>query len=73
MINHFQKHGYNRSLIEQLIDKANLQEGEQLLKEEKKEIAANIPLLLKNNKTLPKIERKSYETMASSAYKPKSS
>ena len=43
MINHFQKHGYNRSLIEQLIDKANLQEGEQLLKEEKKEIAANIP------------------------------
>ena len=35
MINQFQKRGYNRSLIEQQIDKANLQEREQLLKEKK--------------------------------------
>ena len=27
MINQFQQHGYNRSLIEQQIDKVNLQEG----------------------------------------------
>ena len=36
MIKQFQKRGYNRSLIEQQIDKANLQEREQLLKEKKK-------------------------------------
>ena len=35
MINQFQKRGYNRSLIEQHIDKANLQHREQPLKEKK--------------------------------------
>ena len=35
MINQFQKRGYNRSLIEQHIDKANLQQREQPLKEKK--------------------------------------
>ena len=35
MINQFQKRGYNRSLIEQQINKANLQERVQLLKEKK--------------------------------------
>ena len=56
MIYQFQKRGYDRSLIEQQINKANLQEREQLLKEKKKEIATNIPLLLKYNRTLPKIK-----------------
>ena len=32
MINRFQKRGYERLLIEQQINKANLQEREQLLK-----------------------------------------
>ena len=41
MINQFQKRGYNRSLIEQQINKANLQERKQLLKEKKKETATN--------------------------------
>ena len=36
MINQFQKREYNRSLIEEKIDEANLQEREQLLKEKKK-------------------------------------
>ena len=36
MINQFQKRGYNRSLIEQQIDKANLQGREQFLIEKKK-------------------------------------
>ena len=71
MINQFQKHGYNRSLIKQQIDKANLQETEQFLKEKKKETAINIPLSLKYNKTLPKIKetllKNCYETLASSA------
>ena len=39
IINQFQKRGYDKSLIEQQIKKANLQEREQLLKE-KKETAA---------------------------------
>ena len=56
MINQFQKRGYNRSLIEQQINKANLQERKQLLKEKKKETATNIPLSLKYNRTLPKIK-----------------
>ena len=47
MIIQFQKRGYNRSLIEQHIDKANLQEREQLLKEKKKDTATTIPLSLK--------------------------
>ena len=55
MINQFQKRGHDRSLIEQQINKANLQEREQLLKEKKKETATNIPLSLKYNRTLPKI------------------
>ena len=56
MINQFQTRGYNRSLIEQQIDKANLQEREQLLKEKKKDTVTNIPLSLKYNKTLTKIK-----------------
>ena len=54
MINQFQNRGHNRSLIEQKINKAKLLEKEQLLKEEKKEIATNIILSLKYNRTLPK-------------------
>ena len=56
MINQFQKRGYNRSLIEQQIDKANLQEREEFLKEKNKKTAANIPLSLKYNRTLPTIK-----------------
>ena len=56
MINEFHKRGYDSSLIEQQINKANLQEREQLLKEKKKETAINIPLSLKYNRTLPKIK-----------------
>ena len=37
MVNQFRKRGYNNSsLIEQQIDKANLQEKKQLLKEKKR-------------------------------------
>ena len=36
IINQFQKHGYDRSLIEQQINKANLQKREQVLKEKKR-------------------------------------
>ena len=53
MINRFQKRGYDRSLIEQQVNKANLQERKQLLKEKKKETPTNIPLSLKYNRTLP--------------------
>ena len=53
--NQFQKRGCHRSLIEQQINKADLHEREQLLKGKKKESATNIPLLLKYNRTLPKI------------------
>ena len=56
MINQFQKSGYDRSLIEQQINKSNLQGREQLLKAKKKETATNIPLSLKYNRTLPKIK-----------------
>ena len=35
MINQFQKRGYDRSLIEQQINKGNIQKREQLLKEKK--------------------------------------
>ena len=56
MINQFQKLGYNRSLIEQQIDKATLQDRNQLLKEKKKDTAKTTPLLLKYNRTLPKIK-----------------
>ena len=56
MINQFQKRGYDRSLIEQQIDKANLQEREQVLIEKKKETATNIPLSLKCNRALSKIK-----------------
>ena len=44
-INQFQKCVYNRSLIEQEIDKTNLQKREQLLKEKNKETATNIPFV----------------------------
>ena len=37
-VNQLQKRGYNRSLIAQKIDKANLQETEQLLKEKRKKL-----------------------------------
>ena len=43
IINQFQTCGYNRSLIEQQFDKANLHEREQLLKEKKRDTATNIP------------------------------
>ena len=56
MINQFQKRGYDRSLIKKQINKANLQEREQLLKDEKKETATNVPLSPKYNRTLPKIK-----------------
>ena len=56
MIHQFQKRGYYRSLIKQQINKANLQEREQLFKEKKKETATNILLSLKYNRTLPKIK-----------------
>ena len=56
MINQFQKRGYDRSLIEQQINKANFQEREHFLKEKKKETATNIPLSLKYIRTLPKIK-----------------
>ena len=56
MINQFKKRGYNRSLIEQQIDKANLQESERLMKEKKKDTDTTIPLSLKYNRTLPKIK-----------------
>ena len=56
MINQFQKRGYDRPLIEQQINKANLQKRERFLKEKKKETATNIPLSLKYIRTLPKIK-----------------
>ena len=66
MIYQFQKRGYDRSLIQQQINKANLQ------KRETKETAINIPLLLKYNRTLPK-KKRCYKTLATSGYKPKPS
>ena len=39
MINKFQTRGYNRSLMEQQIDKTNLQEREQFLKEKEKTLS----------------------------------
>ena len=51
MINQFQKRWYDRSLIDQQINKTNLQEREQLLKEKKKETSTNIPSLPKYNRT----------------------
>ena len=56
MINQFQKLGYNRSLIEQQIDKATLQDRKQLLKEKKKGTATTTPLPLKYNRTHTKIK-----------------
>ena len=56
MINQFQTRACNRSLIEQQIDKANLQKRGQLLKEKNKDTATNIPLSLKYNRTLLKIK-----------------
>ena len=45
MINQFQMRGYNRSLIEQQIDKYNLHEREQLLKEKKERNCHKYPLI----------------------------
>ena len=45
IINQFQKRGYNRSLVEQQIDKANLQEREQLSKEKKERYCYNYPFV----------------------------
>ena len=70
IINQFQKRGHDRSLIEQQINKANLQERKQLLNEKKKEIAKNIPLSFKYNITLPKI-KEIVMSLASSAHKTK--
>ena len=56
MINQFQKRSYDRSVIEQQINKANLQEREQLLEEKKKETGTNISLSLKYNRILPQIK-----------------
>ena len=56
MINRFQKRGYNRSLIEQQINKANLQESEQLLKEKRKKLSQISFYRSKYNRTLPKIK-----------------
>ena len=70
MINQFQKREHDRSLIEQQINKANLQERKQLLNEKKKETAKNIPLSFKYNITLPKI-KEIVMSLASSAHKTK--
>ena len=43
MIDQFQTRWYNSLLIKQQIDKAKLQEREQLLKENKKDTSTNIP------------------------------
>ena len=56
MINQFQKRSYDRSVIEQQINRANLQEREQLLEETKKETGTNISLSLKYNRILPQIK-----------------
>ena len=53
MINQIQKRG---SLIKQQIDKANLHEREQLLKEKKEKVTTNNSLSLKYNITFPKIK-----------------
>ena len=45
MINQFQKRGYNRSLIEQQINKANLQDRKQLLKEKKERNCYKYPFI----------------------------
>ena len=50
MINHFQKRGYDRSLIEQQTNKANLLEREQLLKEKKRKKLPQISLYRSNTK-----------------------
>ena len=50
MINQFQKRGYNRSLIEQQIDKANVQGREQFLIEKKKTLP-QLSLYQMNKKT----------------------
>ena len=67
MVNEFQKRGYDRPLIEQQIDKANLQEREQLLKEQKKKKKRqchNYPFIAQKQK---------HQTLVSSIYKHKPS
>ena len=45
MINQLQKRGYDRSLIERQINKANLQERKQLLKEKKERNCHKYPFI----------------------------
>ena len=45
MINQFKKRGYDRSLIEQQINEANLQDREQLLKEKKERNCHKYPFI----------------------------
>ena len=45
MINQFQKRGYDRSLIEQQINKANLKDREQLLQEKKERNCHKYPFI----------------------------
>ena len=56
MINQFQKRGYNSSLIEQQINKANLQEKEQLLKAKKNRHRHNYPFIAQIQQNTPKIK-----------------
>ena len=73
MINQFRKCGYNRSLIEHKIDKANSQEREQLKKKERH--CRNYPFIAQIQQNTHSLKKKKlcYETLTSSAYKPKSS
>ena len=48
MIHQFQKRGFDRSLIEQQINKADFQDREQLLKEKKRKKLAQISLYCSN-------------------------
>ena len=53
MIHQFQTLWYNRSLIEQQIDKANLQEREQLLKEKKRDTATKYSFIAQMQQNTP--------------------
>ena len=53
MINQIQKRGYNSSLIEQQINKANLQEKEQLLKAKKNRHRHNYPFIAQIQQNTP--------------------
>ena len=72
MINEFQKGWYSRSFIKKPIDKANLLEREQLLREKKKDTATTILLLLRYSRAFRKM-KEIVMKLASLACKPKSS